>query len=84
MTGGVEISFCDHSTIAFATIVVTKEVLLVLLCDGHRRRSACGNNVNLNISTKSLDLLVKRGALGTGAFDGHRGRTACGDNVNFD
>jgi hypothetical protein len=35
------------------------------------------------ISTKSLDLLVKRGAVGTGVFDDHRGRTACGDNVNF-
>ena len=35
------------------------------------------------ISTKSLDLLVKRGAVGTGVFDGHLGRTACEDNVNF-
>jgi hypothetical protein len=30
-----------------------------------------------------LDLLVKRGDVGTGVFDDHRGRTACGDNVNF-
>ena len=35
------------------------------------------------ISTRSLDLLVKRGAVGTGVFDGHLGRTACEDNVNF-
>jgi hypothetical protein len=35
------------------------------------------------ISTKSLDLLVKRDAVGTGVFDDHRRRIVCGDNVNF-
>jgi hypothetical protein len=35
------------------------------------------------ISTNSLDLLVKRDAVGNGVIDDHRGRTACGDNVNF-
>ena len=34
-------------------------------------------------ANKSLDLLAKRGAVGTGGFDGHRRRIACGNNVNL-
>ena len=42
-----------------------------------------GDRMGYVKATKSLDLLVKRGAVGTGVFDGHLGRTACEDNVNF-
>ena len=64
-----------------AWICSSKEVLLVLALPTVIVEESLAETTW--ISTKSLDLLVKRGAVGTGVFDGHLGRTACEDNVNF-